>query len=159
MHTPDSKLKRKFVSRWSNLTDRLFGLNTYGLYAYDTVWLLAYAFDTFLNQGGNISLSNYPRLTRFHGGYLHFDAMSIFDGLNMLLTNILEVNINGVSGLMKFTSDRNLIGTTYEVINVIGTGFRRINYWSNSSGLSIVPLEKLSEQINHSHSNKLYGVF
>jgi ionotropic glutamate receptor len=158
MHTLDSELKRKFVSRWSNLTGGLFGLNTYGLYAYDTVWLLAHALDKFLNQGGNISFSNDPRLTKFHGGNMHFDAMSIFDGGNTLLTNILEVNISGVSGLMKFTSDRNLVGAAYEVINVIGTGFRRIGYWSNSSGLSVEPPEKLNEQINRSRSNQLFGV-
>jgi ionotropic glutamate receptor len=157
MHTLDSELKRKFVSRWSNLTGGLFGLNTYGMYAYDTVWLLAQALGTFLNQGGNISFSNDPRLTEFHGGNLHFDSLSIFDGGNMLLSSILEVNISGVSGPIKFTSDGNLIGTAYEVINVIGTaGIRNIGYWSNSSGLSTVPPEK---QTNRSYSNQqLYGV-
>jgi len=159
MHTPDSELKRKFVSRWSNLTGGVFGLNTYGLYAYDTVWLLAHALDAFLNKGGNISFSNDPRLTEFHGGNLHFDSMSIFDGGNMLLTSILEVNISGVSGPIKFTSDGNLIGTAYEVINVIGTtGMRRIGYWSNSSGLSTVPPEELNAKLNRSRSNHLYGV-
>jgi ionotropic glutamate receptor len=142
MHTPDSELKRKFVSRWSNLTTGVFRLNTYGLYAYDTVWLLAHALDAFLNQGGNISFSNDSSLTEFHGGNLHFDSMSIFDGGNMLLTSILEVNISGLTGPIKFTSDGNLIGTAYEVINVIGTGMRRIGYWSNSSGLS----EKLQKK-------------
>ncbi|XP_059440451.1 glutamate receptor 3.6-like [Corylus avellana] len=157
MHTPDSELKREFVSRWSNLTGGLFGLNTYGLYAYDTVWLLAQALDAFLNQGGNISFSNDPRLTEFHGGNLHFDSLSIFDEGNMLLSSILEVNISGISGPIKFTSDGNLIGTAYEVINVIGTaGIRGIGYWSNSSCLSTVPPEK---QINRSYSNQqLYGV-
>jgi ionotropic glutamate receptor len=159
MHTPDSELKRKFVSRWSNLTGGVFGLNTYGLYAYDTIWLLAHALDAFLNQGGNISFSNDPRLTEFHGGNLHFDSMSIFDEGNMLLTSILEVNISGVSGPIKFTSEGNLIGTAYEVINVIGTtGMRRIGYWSNSSGLSTVPPEELNAKINRSRSNHLYGV-
>ncbi|KAE9466324.1 hypothetical protein C3L33_01774, partial [Rhododendron williamsianum] len=42
MYTPDSEMKRNFLSRWKNLTNNLtgngpFGLNTYGLYAYDTV--------------------------------------------------------------------------------------------------------------------------
>uniref|UniRef100_A0A2N9GVN0 Glutamate receptor n=1 Tax=Fagus sylvatica TaxID=28930 RepID=A0A2N9GVN0_FAGSY len=50
MYAPDSELKRKFVSRWSNLAggksaNGSFGLSTYGLYAYDTVWLLAHAFE------------------------------------------------------------------------------------------------------------------
>ncbi|XP_059440222.1 glutamate receptor 3.6-like isoform X2 [Corylus avellana] len=160
MHTLDSELKRKFVSRWSNLTGGLFGLNTYGLYAYDTVWLLAQALEAFLNQGRNISFSNDLGLTEFHGGNLHFDNLSIFDGGNMLLSGILETKISGVSGPIKFTSDGDLIYNAYEVINVIGTaGIRRIGYWSNSSGLSTVPPEEFNGQINRSLSNQqLYGV-
>jgi ionotropic glutamate receptor len=160
MHTLDSELKRKFVSRWRNLTGGLFGLNTYGLYAYDTVWLLAQALDAFLNQGGNISFSNDTGLNEFHGGNLNFESLSIFDGGNMLLSAILEMNISGVSGPIKFTSDGNLIRNAYDVINVIGTaGIRRIGYWSNSSGLSTVPPEEFNRQINHSLSNQqLYGV-
>jgi ionotropic glutamate receptor len=162
MHTPDSLLKRQFFSRWSNLTtakanDSLFKLNAYGLYAYDTVWLLAHALDAFLNQGGNISFSNDSSLTEFHGGNLHFDAMSIFDGGNVLRNNILQVNMTGLSGPMNFTSDGELNGPAYEVINVIGTGIRTIGYWSNSSGLSVEPPEKYIAQ-QSSSNQQLYGV-
>jgi ionotropic glutamate receptor len=78
----------------------------------------------------------------------------------MLLSAILETNISGVSGPIKFTLDGNLIRNAYEVINVIGTaGIRRIGYWSNSSGLSTVPPEEFNRQINISLSNQqLYGV-
>ncbi|KAK1582044.1 hypothetical protein Q3G72_011335 [Acer saccharum] len=67
MHTPDSVLRRRFVSRWKNLTsvdksNGPIGLNTYGLYAYDTVWLLAHAIDSLFRQGGNISFSKDSRL-------------------------------------------------------------------------------------------------
>jgi ionotropic glutamate receptor len=159
MHTPDSMLKRKFLSRWSNLTttktnDNLFKLNTYGLYAYDTVWLLAHALDAFLNQGGNISFSKDSSLTKFHGGNLHFDALSVFNEGNVLLKNILQVNMSGLSGPMSFTSNGDLISPTYEVINVIGKEVRIVGYWSNSSKLSLVPLEKHSAQLNQ----QLYGV-
>jgi ionotropic glutamate receptor len=156
MHTPDSEPKRQFVSRWSNLvaaktnSSNLFKLNTYGLYAYDTVWLLAHALNAFLDQRGNISFSNDSSLTEFHGGKLHFDAISIFDGGKSLLSNILEVNMNGLSGPMNFTSDGDIISPAYEVINVIGTGMSTIGYWSNSSGLSVVPPEKP----NNSSSNQ-----
>jgi ionotropic glutamate receptor len=165
MHTPDSDLKRKLVSRWSNLTienanKSLFGLNTYGMYAYDTVLLLAHALDDFFNQGNNISFSNDTSLTEFDGGNLHFDAMSIFNGGSQLRKNILEVNTSGVTGTIKFTPDYNLIHPSYEVINVIGTGVRTIGYWSNSSGLSVMPPETLNANPNASISNQpsLYGV-
>ncbi|KDP43779.1 hypothetical protein JCGZ_22406 [Jatropha curcas] len=90
MHTPDSQLKRKFASRWRNLTIGkeavgTFRLNTYGLYAYDTVWLLAYAIDEFLNQGGNISFSYDPRLSK-----LQAKELKVFKGGNTLLQSILQ---------------------------------------------------------------------
>ena len=96
----------------------------------------------------------------FHGGNLRFDAMSIFEGGKQLRDNILQVNMSGVTGPIKFTPDGNLIHPSYEVINVIGTGFRTIGYWSNSSGLSVVPPEKLNAQPNGSISIQpsLYGV-
>ncbi|KAK7856104.1 glutamate receptor 3.6 [Quercus suber] len=164
MYAPDSELKRKFVSRWNNLTsgkstNGSFGLSTYGLYAYDTVWLLAHAIDAFFNQGGIISFSNDSRLTEFHGGSLNLDAMSIFNGGNLLLQNILQVNMTGVTGPIKFTSDRNFIYPAFEVINVIGTGFRRIGYWSDYSGLSVVPPEMLYAKPPNrsSESQRLYN--
>ena len=165
MYTPDSKLKRKFISRWSNLTsgrnaNGSFGLNSYGLYAYDTVWLLAHAIDLFFNHGGDISFSNYIRSTELQGGSLNLDALNIFNGGNLLLKSILQVNMIGVTGPIEFTSDRNFINPAFEVINVIGTGFRRVGYWTNYSGLSVLSPEVLyTKPPNRSSANqRLYNV-
>ncbi|XP_068329550.1 glutamate receptor 3.6-like [Pyrus communis] len=165
MYTPETELKRKFVSRWSNLTSGQtskgpIGLNAYGLYAYDTVWLLAHAINAFFDQGGNVSFSNDSRLTQLRGGDLNLDAMSIFNGGNLLMKNILQVNMTGVSGPMKFTPKKDLIHPAFEIINVIGTGIRTIGYWSNFSGLSVVRPETLyTKPPNHSNSSdKLYSV-
>ncbi|KAM0970083.1 hypothetical protein EV1_017984 [Malus domestica] len=165
MYTPETELKRKFVLRWSNLTSGQtskgpIGLNAYGLYAYDTVWLLARAIDAFFDQGGNLSFSNDSRLTQLRGGDLNLDAMSIFNGGNLLMKNILQVNMTGVSGPMKFTPKKDLIRPAFEIINVIGTGIRTIGYWSNFSGLSVVRPETLyTKPPNHSNSSdKLYSV-
>lgn len=165
MHTPDSKLKKKFMSRWNNLTAAeknkgFFGLNSYGLYAYDTVWVLAHAVDAYIKQGGNISFSKDPHLVNLQKGNLHLDSMSIFDGGNLLLSNILRVNMTGLTGDIKFTSDGYLISPAFDIINVIGTGYRRIGYWSNHSGLSVQPPESLyAKPPNHSNSNqKLFSV-
>lgn len=165
MYTPESELKRNFVSRWKNLmahqmANGAFGLNTYGLYAYDTVWLLAHAIDAFFSQGGSISFSNDSRLSELNGGNLHLDAMNIFDGGKLLLNNILNVNFTGLTGNVRFSSDRSLFHPAYEVINVIGTGVRTIGYWSNYSGLSVLPPETLySKPPNRSSSSQnLYPV-
>lgn len=161
MYTPDSQLKRRFVSRWSNLTrGKLIGLNTYSLYAYDTVWLLAHAINGFFNQGGNISFLNNSRASELSEGNLHLDALSVFQGGNLLLDNILNVNMKGVTGDFRFTSDRNLIHPAFEIINVIGTGYRRVGYWSNHSGLSTALPETLWEKPPNrsSTSQMLHGV-
>lgn len=145
MYTPETELKRKFVSRWRNLTSgqNNKGLNAYGLYAYDTVWLLAHALDAFFDQGGTISFSNDSKLTQLRNGELNLNSLSVFDGGNLLLRNILQVNMTGITGSFKYTPDRDLIHPAFEILNVIGTGIRKIGYWSNYSGLSVKPPETL----------------
>ncbi|GAA0158600.1 transmembrane signal receptor [Lithospermum erythrorhizon] len=164
IHTPDSQLKRNFVSRWRKLVSEEagndpVGLSTFGLYAYDTVWLLARAIDTFFKEGGNISFTKDPNLKQPQVGKLRFNEMSIFDGGKLLVRNILQVNTSGVTGQLQFTADKNLVRPAFEVINVIGTG-RRIGYWSNYSGLSIEPPETLYDNPpnNSTVNQKLYGV-
>ncbi|XP_019185479.1 PREDICTED: glutamate receptor 3.6-like [Ipomoea nil] len=146
-YVPDSEAKRKFVSRWSDLAKRIdsnitLGMCTYGLYAYDTVWLLARALDAFFKQGGNISFSIDHMLDTHRAG-LDLHSMNVFDGGKLLLDNILKTNITGVTGLFNFTPDRELSHPAFEVINVIGTGTKKVGYWSNYAGLSKVPSDSL----------------
>ncbi|XP_043711030.1 glutamate receptor 3.6-like isoform X2 [Telopea speciosissima] len=164
MHTPDSEQKRKFSFRWNKLTrenkSEHFGLSAYGLYAYDTVWLLAHAINAFFDQGGTISFSQDRRLKDEHGGNLHLEAMRIFTEGKLFLKNILQSNLTGLTGPIQFTSDGSLIHPAYEIINVIGSGFQRIGYWSNYSGLSVVPPEMLFKNPRSSLSSnqQLYSV-
>ncbi|OWM81169.1 hypothetical protein CDL15_Pgr007200 [Punica granatum] len=133
-HTPDSDQNRAFSSRWKRLTGGSLGLNAYGLYAYDSVWLVAQALDAFFDDGGSISFSSDTRIKS--NGSLHLEKMTIFDDGPLLLKTILGTNFTGLTGLVEFDYDRSLIQPSYDIINVIGTGFRRIGYWSNYSGLS-----------------------
>lgn len=171
MYTPDSELKTNFMSRWSNLTrekrlvllnDTSCGLNTYGLYAYDSVLLLAQAIESFFDHGWNISFSNDTNLRGLSGGKLNLDALNIFNGGRQLLQSILEVNTTGLTGPIKFDADGNLVNPAFEVINVIGTGTRTIGYWSNSSGLHVDPPEKLQMKMQTNGSSastqRLYSV-
>ncbi|XP_062102790.1 glutamate receptor 3.6-like isoform X2 [Humulus lupulus] len=164
MYTPDSPMKAEFVSKWPNLTSAEvtngstgWGLNTYGLYAFDSVWLLAKAMDSLFKQKGNFSFSSDPSLSELSGG-------SISKGGELLLKSITSANITGVSGSIVFNSDMERVGPAYEIINVIGTP-RKIGYWSNSSGLSTLTPEKEAlrkkQQPNatsYSSSHQLYGV-
>lgn len=154
LHTPDSVMKKNFVQRWHNLTH--VGLSTYGLYAYDTVWLLAHAIDDYLQRGGNVSFSKSPIVSELRGGNLHLDALKVFDGGNTFLESILKVDRIGLTGRMKFTKDRNLVNPAFDVINVIGTGHRTIGYWSDHLGLSVIPPEELEN--TSSSGQKLHSV-
>ncbi|CAA7019317.1 unnamed protein product [Microthlaspi erraticum] len=154
LHTPNSVMKKNFVQRWRKLTH--VGLSTYGLYAYDTVWLLAHAIEDFFQRGGNVSFSRNPIISELRGGNLHLDALKVFDGGNMFLESILQVDRIGLTGRMKFTKDRNLVNPAFDVLNVIGTGYRTIGYWCNHLGLSVMPPD---EQRNTSFSGqKLHSV-
>ncbi|KAK9944406.1 hypothetical protein M0R45_009976 [Rubus argutus] len=92
-HTPDSKRKRDFISRWNKLSNGSMGLNPYGLYAYDTVWMIAHAVNLLLDQGGTISFSNHTIIPGFGGGTMNLGALSIFNGGKQLLENILQTNM------------------------------------------------------------------
>ncbi|KAB2047780.1 Glutamate receptor 3.2 -like protein [Gossypium arboreum] len=154
-HTPDSKRKRDFISRWNQLSNGSIGLNPYGLFAYDTVWMIARAVKLLFDQGSTISFSNDERLISLTGMDLNLSALSIFDGGKQLLKNVIETKMTGLTGPVQFNQDRFLINPSYDIINTVETGYRQVGYWSNHSGLSIVPPETLyGKKPNRSSSNQ-----
>lgn len=160
-YTPDSKRKRDFISRWNQLSNGTIGLNPYGLYAYDTVWLLAHAVKLLLDKGVTISFSNHTSLSKLDGGgTMNLAALSVFDGGEELLENILKTNMVGLTGPLRYHQDRSLINPSYEIVNVMENGNRRIGYWTNYSGLSVISPEILyTKPPNRSISNQhLYSV-
>ncbi|KAJ6812760.1 glutamate receptor 3.1-like [Iris pallida] len=163
-HTEDSKLKSDFVSKWNKLTQRgdngYSKLNSYGLYAYDAIWVVAKAIDAFFTDGGIVSFSSDPRLKDIGRGSLHLEAMSVFDGGKLLLDKIRKTKLAGVTGSVEFDSDGHLVHPAYDIINVVGTGLHTVGYWSNFSGLSVVSPEKLDKITTNSsfEHQKLYTV-
>ncbi|KAE8677862.1 Glutamate receptor 3.1 [Hibiscus syriacus] len=154
----DSKRGRDFISHWNQLSNGSIGFNPYGLYAYDTVWMIARAVKLLLDQGGNISFSNYANLTDAGGIDLNLSALNIFDGGKQLLKNIIETNMTSLTGPVRFDQDRSRIYPSYDVINVVKSGYRTVGFWSNHSGLSIVPPETFyGKNPNRSSSNQQLG--
>ncbi|KAF5948458.1 hypothetical protein HYC85_014415 [Camellia sinensis] len=143
-HTPESDVKNNFTSRWKYLKNKeRTSFNSYALYAYDSVWLLARALDVFFSEGGNISFSNDPRLHDSNGSMLQFASLRTFDEGPKLLQILLTMNFTGLSGQIQFDPEKNLIHPAFDILNIAGTGSRRIGYWSNYSGLSVVAPETL----------------
>ncbi|KAI3774206.1 hypothetical protein L1987_48751 [Smallanthus sonchifolius] len=155
-HIPDSERRRAFERRWANLSNGSIGLNLYGLYAYDTVWIIARALDKFFNEGGNISFSNDSRLTglKLTKG-LNLGALRIFDGGKQLRTNLLQTNMSGLTGPVGFNPDQSVIHPSFDIINLVGNQGRVLGYWSNHSGLLVQPPETLyAKPSNRSSSNQ-----
>ncbi|KAL4347767.1 hypothetical protein GQ457_17G015130 [Hibiscus cannabinus] len=158
-YTPDTNLKKKFISRWKGSVGSA-GFNSYALYAYDSVWLVAHALKVFLNEGGNLSFSYDSNLQDTNGSMLHLSSLRVFNGGEQLRQTLLRMNFTGLSGQIQFNPDKHLVHPAYDILNVVGTGTRRIGYWSNYSHLSIVPPETLySKPSNTSTSSQhLYSV-
>ncbi|XP_043691949.1 glutamate receptor 3.4-like isoform X2 [Telopea speciosissima] len=162
-HTPDSGIRKNFISRWSDLRRKgnaTSSLNSYGLYAYDSTWLVARAIDEFLNEGGNISFSNDPRLHDANGSSLHLSGLRLFEGGQQLLQKLIMMNFTGLIGQVQFDSEKNLIQPAYDIINIGGTGSRRVGYWSNYSHLSVVAPEILYKKPPNTStsSQQLYSI-
>ncbi|KAL3510150.1 hypothetical protein ACH5RR_029551 [Cinchona calisaya] len=69
------------------------GVLTLRLHTPDSkIWMIANAVKLFLDHGDIISFSNYSGLNVLDGTTLNLDALSIFDGGQMLLKNILQTS-------------------------------------------------------------------
>ncbi|KAL8131211.1 glutamate receptor 3.4-like isoform X3 [Apium graveolens] len=137
-YTPDSSSKKTFSTRWRQIKHKeTMNFNPYALYAYDSVWLLARALDVLLSEGESISFSYDPKLKEAKGSTLQLSTLRSFDQGDKLLRILTRMNFTGLSGQIEFDQNRNLIYPAYEILNIGGTGSRRIGYWSNRSRLSV----------------------
>jgi glutamate receptor, ionotropic, plant len=162
-HTPESDAKNKFISKWNSVARNrsiTSGLNSYGFYAYDSVWTVTRAVDQFLNNGLQINFSKDPRLNGANDTTLHLSTLEIFDGGEQLLQQLLLTNFTGITGSVQFDSDRNLVHPAYDILNVDGTGSRLVGYWSNYSGLSVAAPEILYQKPPNTSTSaqRLYNV-
>uniref|UniRef100_A0A0A9CXR6 Glutamate receptor n=1 Tax=Arundo donax TaxID=35708 RepID=A0A0A9CXR6_ARUDO len=148
-YTPDSDAKRSLVSRIMISNATTAGLNAYGLFAYDSVWMAARAIDEFLDDGGDISFSANPRLRDANGSALQLSTLRVFDQGDQLLQKVVLSNFTGVTGGVWFGADRVLINPAYEVLNVGGTGVRRVGYWSNYTRLSVAAPRLQLDNMTH----------
>jgi ionotropic glutamate receptor len=160
-HTPESDVKNKFISKWNTVARNrsvTSGLNSYGFYAYDSVWTVARAIDQFLNSGQQINFSTDPRLHDSNGSTLRLSTLKIFDGGEQMLQQLVLTNFTGVTGPVQFGSDRNLVRPVYDILNVGGSGSHLIGYWSNHSGLSVAAPEILYQKPPNTSAQQLYNV-
>ncbi|XP_074283804.1 glutamate receptor 3.4-like [Silene latifolia] len=160
-HIVHSKERQILESRWKELTSmENQGIISYALYAYDSVMLAAHALETFFNQGGNLSFSSDPKLSSTSTSALNLSSLRVFQGGEKLNQILLTTKFTGVSGEIKFESDKNIARPSLDILNIVGSGINKIGYWSNYSGLSIIAPEilYLKPANKSASSQKLNGV-
>lgn len=159
-YAPESNKKRGFKARWKNLRTKETsggddGFNTYALYAYDSVWLVARALDVFFSEGNTVTFSNDPNLRKTNGSNIKLSALNVFNEGERLLRIILEMNYTALSGKIEYDSEKNRVNPAYDVLNIKSTGPHRVGYWSNHTGFSVEPPETLySKPSNTSTDNQ-----
>eukprot|EP00253_Pinus_taeda_P033031 PITA_33031 len=102
-------------------------LNVYGSFAYDAVWMIARAIENLGNTSFNFikpisSSTSFPQLNVLQEG-------------PQLLTELGKTDFSGVSGVVQL-KDGEIVGSTYEIANVVGNGYRVVGYWNDETQLS-----------------------
>ncbi|KAJ8630325.1 hypothetical protein MRB53_023648 [Persea americana] len=116
-HTQPSDKKNDFLSGWKKILREgaaTSELNVYGLYAYDTVWTVAYALNAFFSESNNISFSSNEHIQDMQRSTLQLGNLRVFDGGKLLFNKLLETKFTGLTGPVQFDlSDRNLMNAFY----------------------------------------------
>lgn len=130
---PESEMLNNFKNRWKRRFRRqhpgveIFDLDAYSLWAYDTACLLAVAAEKTRFQ--------------FHENLNSPDSKNLMDLLHLALSangedylnNILGTKIQGLTGELV---DGQLQSTDFQIVNVLGNGWRGVGYWTPKTGLS-----------------------
>ncbi|EEC84613.1 hypothetical protein OsI_31449 [Oryza sativa Indica Group] len=129
VYVPKSTELDNFTVRWTtrfrmdNPNDPLLKLSIFGLWGYDTMWAVAQAAEKVKSTKENSE-----------------------DG-HEFLNAILQYKFRGLSGYFDLSS-RQLQPPRFQIINVVGKGWREIGFWTAQDGFS----QKFSKQ----KSNKTY---
>ncbi|CDY12211.1 BnaC04g12410D [Brassica napus] len=147
-YIPESNNKRRFKGRWKNLRSKessggADGFNSYAMYAYDTVWLVARALEVFFSDGNTVTFSSDPNLRKTNDSNIKLSALNVFNEGERFLQVIHEMNYTGLTGQIEFDSEKNRKNPAYDILNINNRGPQRVGYWSNHTGFSVEPPETL----------------
>ncbi|MCO5556251.1 hypothetical protein L7F22_009797 [Adiantum nelumboides] len=143
---PETSELDRFLSKWHNISktnvlgSELNQINPYALYAYDAVWTIARALDSYLNDKQEVLFQEPSKLPVQSGGQSELSQMRIFQGGDKLRGHILDTDFKGTSGNVKFDSAGDLIGAAFEFVNMVGKSPHAVGYWwTNGVGVSLMP--------------------
>lgn len=139
-YIPSSPELQGYKDRWTEYyaNDSSLGPaqmnNVYAWYAYDAVWVVAHALRNFTAQGGNITFVAPPVYPSDAGGNSELAEIPVFRDGKLLLQSIVASNVTGITGLLELNARGDFVGTSFEVVNMVGKGLRSVGFWSNDTG-------------------------
>uniref|UniRef100_A0ACD5XS16 Uncharacterized protein n=1 Tax=Avena sativa TaxID=4498 RepID=A0ACD5XS16_AVESA len=136
-HVPKSQELDKFSIRWSRMYHRdnpdespFNKLSIVGLWGYDAAWALAEAAE-------KVGISSTRNKRTWSGkNSTCLESMVISPNGHELLTAIVQNKFRGLSGDFDLTDRQQLKVSVFQIINVVGRGWREIGFWTVESGLS-----------------------
>nr|GMD17573.1 glutamate receptor 1.2-like [Ipomoea batatas] len=106
-YIPASSKLENFTLRWRRKSGEV---NVHGIWAYDAIWALSMAVEKLGSRNG------------------------ILDG-DSILNEILRCRFTGLGGEFQLVNGK-LMSKTYEIMNVIEKGFKRVGFWRLDEGFS-----------------------
>ncbi|KAI3973590.1 hypothetical protein MKW92_048894 [Papaver armeniacum] len=132
-YIPESSRLSSFRSRWEkkfreNNPHIKESLDTYGIMAYDTIWLLANAVEKLQRLDPRFVKENVAANSS------HAARLGVSQIGPKLLQEISNTKFEGLSGDFRLV-DRQLHVHTFHILNVFGSGVREIGIWTPSDGI------------------------
>ncbi|EXB74933.1 Glutamate receptor 2.4 [Morus notabilis] len=127
-YAPKTKALENFTTRFHRENPTV-PLVVFGLWAYDTVFALAIAVEE-ITKTANF---NFKR-TNFSRNSTDLESFGISEDGPELVEALSRTRFRGLSGDFKLVNGQ-LQTPTYEIINVNGSGERRLGFWTFESGL------------------------
>ncbi|XP_024395915.1 glutamate receptor 3.6 isoform X2 [Physcomitrium patens] len=158
-YIPSSPQLQDYKDRWLEYhsKDRSLGPaqmnNVYAWYAYDAVWMIAHAIKNFMQKGGATTFVQPPVYPVDAGGQSELADLKVFQDGRLFMNTILEYQqVSGITGPLHVDERGDLIGSSFEIVNMGDNGLRMVGFWSNSTGcLAFAPdrTVRATRGVNH----------
>lgn len=148
-HVPSTRELRDFRVRWKRqfrlenptLDDK--EVNTFGLWAYDSVFALAMAIEqVFVKNKGSVTGGlGFKNVFIRNGNLTSNNSLTDLDTFGVSLNGpkireeLLNVRFRGLAGEFSLVNGQ-LQSSNFEIVNVIGNGERLVGFWTPQSGLT-----------------------
>ncbi|KAF2916287.1 hypothetical protein DAI22_09g106900 [Oryza sativa Japonica Group] len=135
VYVPKSTELDNFTVRWNtrfrmdNPNDPLLKLSIFGLWGYDTIWAVAQAVEKAKSTKDTVQIQHMTNsMTSLKV------PKETENGLKFL-NAILQYKFRGLSGYFDL-SGRQLQPSTFQIINIVGKGWRDVGFWTAQDGFS-----------------------